>query len=445
MYTHLLFLFDFLYSHVSIVVRGVVVASLCCNDERPRHDIGPMHETVLEQTAKMMSMLLENWATEKETKELEAERQHLIQQSSQMVKTAPPDSKATLVSTDVQGSTRLWEANPVAMHQALKLHDDIMRKHIASNFGFEITTEGDAFQVAFHDSIDAIRFALAVQEDLYNCPWGDDILALSDACKDLHGGFCGLRVRMAIHSGPVLTRKNAVSGRQEYYGNTMHITKSLEDMAHGGQILVTEHVWNAVSFVAGTTLESTQVIDLGEHVVKRSTESYESTDGLVSVGVVQLVPSKMAYDFSASHVHDGNKPKGRAFPPPITMKQLSPSYHDAPGENNKHVAMMFIYTSEIEKAFDNPGPLLAALAKRAGKLIGRGPGYQCKNFMFAFHNASEAVTFGLGLQKSLQEQPFSSVSLHGMVKVGIHSGNATCKVPHRTTGRADYFGQVVNR
>eukprot|EP00755_Sulcionema_specki_P026714 Sspe_Gene.86303::Locus_56990_Transcript_1_1_Confidence_1.000_Length_1137::g.86303::m.86303 len=55
----------------------------------------------------------------------------------------------TMVFTDVESSTRLWEKNFEAMKESLKIHDAVMRGCIAANGGYEVKTVGDAFMVAF--------------------------------------------------------------------------------------------------------------------------------------------------------------------------------------------------------------------------------------------------------------------------------------------------------
>ena len=61
--------------------------------------------------------------------------------------------------------------------------------------------------MAFHDPIDAIAWALNVQHRLLLLPWPAEILEHPECIKqtapDKMGPniFCGLRVRMAIHTG----------------------------------------------------------------------------------------------------------------------------------------------------------------------------------------------------------------------------------------------------
>lgn len=47
--------------------------------------------------------------------------------------------------------------------QAIDQHDRIMRDYLSLFCGYEVTTEGDAFLVAFHEPGDAIAYCLTVQ------------------------------------------------------------------------------------------------------------------------------------------------------------------------------------------------------------------------------------------------------------------------------------------
>ena len=70
----------------------------------------------------------------------------------------------------------------------------------------QVSTEGDAFTMAFHDPIDAISWALEVQHKLLLLAWPKQLLSHDDAKEELCPAgtipmFRGLRVRMAIHTG----------------------------------------------------------------------------------------------------------------------------------------------------------------------------------------------------------------------------------------------------
>ena len=47
---------------------------------------------------------------------------------------------ATLVATDVECSTALWEWNHVLMDQAIEIHDRVMRATLSKFGGYEIST-----------------------------------------------------------------------------------------------------------------------------------------------------------------------------------------------------------------------------------------------------------------------------------------------------------------
>ena len=99
---------------------------------------------------------------------------------------APPgaDGEAgyelTLATTDIEKSTDLWEADPVAMNAALRQHHQVMRELISKHSGYESNTEGDAFVVAFHTSADAVLWALEVQDALLEVEWSDGLLGAMD-------------------------------------------------------------------------------------------------------------------------------------------------------------------------------------------------------------------------------------------------------------------------
>ena len=173
------------YSSSPIVVRGISVASLCIYDFRKAHpEFSTAHQIQQEQLAQMAAQNIENWVLRREMEGLEGLR--LVTDPRQS-KLHPPENAAAVVFTDVQGSTCLWETNSGAMQDALALHDRILRKCIADHHGYEVNTEGDSFHVVFHDSVDAVAFALQAQVELHDAPWSDDILGLPDACDNGKG------------------------------------------------------------------------------------------------------------------------------------------------------------------------------------------------------------------------------------------------------------------
>ncbi len=62
---------------------------------------------------------------------------------------AAPSGVVTFLFTDVEGSTRRWEANADAMRCALVVHDKVLRTAIEAHDGFLFSDTGDGFVAAF--------------------------------------------------------------------------------------------------------------------------------------------------------------------------------------------------------------------------------------------------------------------------------------------------------
>ena len=50
------------------------------------------------------------------------------------------------------------------MDKAVDVHDHVVRTQLARFNGYEISTEGDAFTIAFHDAADAVAWSIATQQ-----------------------------------------------------------------------------------------------------------------------------------------------------------------------------------------------------------------------------------------------------------------------------------------
>lgn len=66
------------------------------------------------------------------------------------------------VATDVEGSTQLWEWDPVVMGAAVEQHNVVLRRLLEQHGGHEVRTDGDSFTLAFHDATDAVAYCIQV-------------------------------------------------------------------------------------------------------------------------------------------------------------------------------------------------------------------------------------------------------------------------------------------
>src|SRR5262249_21578432 len=79
---------------------------------------------------------------------------------------ALPSGTVTFRSTDIEGSTSLWERYPALMREAFRRQEAILREAIAAHSGHAYKMIGDAFQAAFATAHSALAAALAAQRGL---------------------------------------------------------------------------------------------------------------------------------------------------------------------------------------------------------------------------------------------------------------------------------------
>ncbi|KAG2490770.1 hypothetical protein HYH03_010920 [Edaphochlamys debaryana] len=90
----------------------------------------------------------------------------------------------TLVATDIQNSTLLWELLPTeVMNACLSVHHGEVRKALEAHGGHEVSTEGDAFLASFHTPWAALAFSLDLQARLLNADWPPLLLATCDGAE----------------------------------------------------------------------------------------------------------------------------------------------------------------------------------------------------------------------------------------------------------------------
>jgi len=131
----------------------------------------------------------------------------------------------TLLFTDIEGSTRLWEREPARMRDALARHDALARAAVEAHAGFVVKTTGDGIHAVFDDAGDAVAAAIALQA------------ALEDAAAD----GIALRVRCGLHAGEV-ERRDA-----DTFGSVVNRAARIMSAAHGGQVLLSQAVADAAA------------------------------------------------------------------------------------------------------------------------------------------------------------------------------------------------------
>jgi predicted ATPase/class 3 adenylate cyclase len=152
----------------------------------------------------------------------------------------------TFVLTDVEGSTRLWEAHRQAMGGALARHDHLVSQAVANHGGRLVKAkgEGDSTFSVFASPAPAAAAALALQRALAAEPWPLP---------------APLAVRVAVHAGDVQERE------ADFYGPVVNRCARLRAIGHGGQVLVSAV---AAELVREDLPEEAYLHDLGVHRLK---------------------------------------------------------------------------------------------------------------------------------------------------------------------------------
>ena len=156
-----------------------------------------------------------------------------------------PVGTLTLMFTDIEGSTLLWEkhSNEV-MAEVINTHNTILRAANSAWGGTEILSEGDAFFFTFPTASAAVMCALEIQLVLNAYQWNENIETL--------------RVRIGIHTGDMILLDD------EYHGMPANLAKRITDAGHGGQILLSAVTHSLVK----TQFPPGSFAALGEHRLK---------------------------------------------------------------------------------------------------------------------------------------------------------------------------------
>jgi predicted ATPase/class 3 adenylate cyclase len=183
-----------------------------------------------------------------------------------------PTGEVTLVFTDIQGSSALWESAPALMRTALDLHDGLMRAALARHGGYEVKTQGDAFMVAFRDPKTAVAWALDVQQRLLDAAWDEALLANDNAAEETDDEGArvrrGLRVRMGIYAGRPDCRPDPNTGRMDYYGPDVNRAARVEAAAEGGQVFIGGALAEGPLDEVAARLGGHPLVSHGEHRLK---------------------------------------------------------------------------------------------------------------------------------------------------------------------------------
>jgi predicted ATPase/class 3 adenylate cyclase len=178
---------------------------------------------------------------------------------------AAPSGAVTFLFTDVEGSTRRWEADADAMRVALAAHDEVLRKAIQTHGGWLFKHTGDGVCAAFASPRSAVDAAVAAQRALE------------------------LPVRMGLATGEAELRG------ADYFGAVLNRAARVMAAGHGGQILLAD---STAGLLGGVDL-----VDLGPRRLR---------DLPTAVGVFQVQADGLRTEFPALRALDASPGNLRA-------------------------------------------------------------------------------------------------------------------------------------
>jgi len=177
----------------------------------------------------------------------------------------PLSGVVTFLFTDVEGSTRRWEADAEGMRVALAAHDGVLRAAIASHGGRLFKHTGDGVCAVFGSPRSAVDAAVAAQRVLE------------------------LPVRMGIATGEAELRDG------DYFGAVLNRAARVMAAGHGGQVLVADSTAGLLSGV--------DLVDLGPRRLR---------DLPTAVGLFQVRAAGLQVDFPPLRALDASPGNLRA-------------------------------------------------------------------------------------------------------------------------------------
>jgi class 3 adenylate cyclase len=150
----------------------------------------------------------------------------------------------TFLFSDIEGSTRAWEADRVLMAARLVVHDRCVADAVTRRGGTVVKHTGDGMLAVFESAGDAVEAAVDVQIALAAAEWP---------------GSSPLRVRIGLHSGPAQDRDG------DWFGPTLSRCARIMAAGHGGEVVCSAET---AALARGQSPDEVGFVALGEFRLK---------------------------------------------------------------------------------------------------------------------------------------------------------------------------------
>ena len=150
----------------------------------------------------------------------------------------------TVVFTDIERSTELWEQYPSAMHDVVTEHFRALEAAAERHGGRLVRKSGDGGMLAFESSVDAVEATVWIQ---------------TQCAAAARAGIPQLRLRIGVNTGECHVHDD------DLFGGAVNLAARLESAAHGNQVLVGEAT---AGLIADSMPDGIELINLGEVTFK---------------------------------------------------------------------------------------------------------------------------------------------------------------------------------
>jgi predicted ATPase/class 3 adenylate cyclase/DNA-binding CsgD family transcriptional regulator len=197
-----------------------------------------------------------------------------------------PEGTVTFLLTDVEGSTRLWSADPDAAAAAIRRTYEVIDACVEAHGGVRPVEqgEGDSTVSVFSLAGPAVAAALEAQLALVQGPWPDG---------------AAVAVRMALHTGEAELRDAG-----NYMGTTVIRCARLRELGSGGDVLLSAAT---AGLVADQLPDEAELSDCGEHEL-RDLMRPERVWRLTHPGLGPSRPLRSAGPGERTNLHRGGTP-----------------------------------------------------------------------------------------------------------------------------------------
>jgi TolB-like protein/class 3 adenylate cyclase/Tfp pilus assembly protein PilF len=151
---------------------------------------------------------------------------------------------AAILAADVQGYSRLTEADEEVSTATLRMYRAVVEESISAHKGHIFSSAGDSVVAEFPSVVEAIRCALEIQSE---------VAQRNDSVPEDQR----MRFRIGVNLGDVIAEEN------NYYGSGVNVAVRLEQLAEAGGICISQLVYDQIRKIIEIPFE-----DIGEHHLK---------------------------------------------------------------------------------------------------------------------------------------------------------------------------------